>query len=225
MFRIIASACIALVATAPAVAATPRQTLINAAFFTHDKPSALLQIGQADAAAASALVRAPGDREALMMRAMAMGYSAKLNRSRTDALAARKLFEALVASDPRDPEAQVAVGGWHLDAIADLGGFVAGTAIGAKKALGLAAIDRAVALGGSRAMFTGLAAMLRLSIDGKDKRALALAEAASRGATPGALDRVMQRGCTALLPFLRAGDHRGAQLLAKRLLPFGQIAK
>ncbi|WP_371128182.1 hypothetical protein [Sphingomonas sp. YR710] len=208
---------------APALASTPRQILTEAAFQARDQPTALAQVAQSEAAANAILARIPNDREASVVRAMAIGYRAKLTRNRADALAARKLFTALVAADPRDPEAEAAIGAWHLDSVAALGGLVAGMVLGADKADGTAAMDRAVGLGGGRAMFPGLAALLRLALDPDDARARALAEEASRGSTVYPLDRLMQRSAAAVLVPLRAGDKRGAQNLAKQLLPFGRL--
>lgn len=215
--------CALMLTALPAAAATPRQTLANAAFMATDKEAALHEIDQAEAAAEAILAAKPGDREAQMIRAMATGYRARLTHNRGKALASRKMLETLAAADPRDPEAQAAIGAWHIDAISNIGSLLAGPMLGASKSTGLAALDRSVALGGDRAMFPGLAAMLRLSLDSRDKRALALAEAAARGTTPTALDRVMQRGAAALLQPLRAGDTKAAQALARRLLPFGRF--
>ena len=124
---------------------------------------------------------------------------------------------------PQDPEAQAALGGWHIDAVAALGGLTARGVLGARKAVGYAATDRAVALGGDRALFTGLAALLRLSLDPDDARGAALANAAVRGTTPTTLDRLMQRRAAELVNALKGGDRRLVQALAKRLLPLGQI--
>ena len=209
----------------PATSATPREVLTDAAFRTRDKVTALAQIGQAEAAANAILLRTPENDEAKLMRAMAIGYRAKLSRNRRDALATRKMFDSIAAADVRNAEAQAAVGGWHMDAVTELGGFVAGAALGAKKSTGLAALDRSVALGGKRAMFSGLAALLRLSLNPNDTRAQGLAEAASHGTTPFELDKVVQRSALAILVPLRAGDGRAAQKLAKQLLPFGHIPR
>ncbi len=183
----------------------------------------LSQLATVVADANAVLARAPGDSDALLTRAMAIGYRAKLNKSRSDALASRAQFEALVAKNPRDPEAQAALGGWHIDAVEALGGLTARAVLGARKATGYEATDRAVALGGDRALFTGLAALLRLSLDPEDARGAMLADAATRGTTPTVLDRMMQRR--------RGGNRRRVQgrrpalgqALAKRLLPLGQI--
>ncbi len=217
--------CATMMMAVPATAATPRQILADAAFQTRDKPTALAQVAQSEAGAAAIIAHMPNDREANVVRAMAIGYRAKLTRNRGDAMTARKLFTALASSDPRDPEAAAAIGAWHLDSVAALGGLVAGMALGAHKADGLAAMDRAVALGEGRAMFPGLAALLRLALDPEDAGARRLAEMASRGATPYPLDKLMQRSAVAILVPLRAGDTRAVQAMAKQLLPFGRLPK
>lgn len=209
---------------APAVlSATSRDMLTQAVFTARDKASALTQIAGAEANANATLARAPDDIDALLTRAMAIGYRAKLSRNRRDALESRAQLEALVAKNPRSAEAQAALGGWHIDAVAALGGLTARAALGARKAAGYAATDRAVALGGDRALFAGLAALLRLSLDPQDARGASLAAAAARGATPTTLDRLMQRRAAELVNALKGGDRRTVQALAKRLLPLGQI--
>jgi hypothetical protein len=225
LLRYLIGFCIAISAAWPAAATTPRQTLTNAAFATRDKTTALAQIAEAEDAADAILVRQPGDREAYLIRAMAIGYRAKLSRSRSSALAARKMFDALSARDPQDPEAQALVGGWHIDAVSELGGFVAGAALSAKKNLGLKALDRSVALGGNRAMYPGIALLLRLSLDPADANAERLAAMTAKGTTPFELDRLMQRAAAAILIPLRSGDRRGVQALAKQLLPFGRVPR
>jgi hypothetical protein len=134
----------------PAAAATPRETLTQAAFAARDKPAALARIAEAEAAVNAVLARQPRDREANLLAAMAIGYRAKLNKGRSEAVEAGRRFAALAAANPADPEAQAALGAWHLDAVTTLGGMMAGVALGAKKAAGLAAMDRAVACDVSR---------------------------------------------------------------------------
>ena len=209
---------------APAVAAeSSRETLTQTAFGASDRPSALRQIANVEANAAATLLRSPGDVEAQLTRALATSYRAKLTNSRADALQAKAQFEAITARNPRDAEAQAALGAWHLSAVKSLGGLVARGALGARKASGLDALDRAVALGGQRALFPGLAALLRLAIDPKDPVGASLAETAARAATPTALDRILQRRAVLLIAPLKNGDARGVQALANRLLPLGQF--
>lgn len=220
-----ALACAALIATltvAPATAATPREILTVAAFQTGDKPAALALVNQALNLAQVQLAANPGDREAQLQRAFAIGYRAKLTRSPGEAKQARTLLEGLVAANPRDPEAQLGLGGWHLDAIAD--GFLTASVLGARKAPGLAGVDQAVALSGNRAFFKAFAAMMRIRLAPKDvATARALAEAASAGSTATPLDRIGKRDADAILIPLRAGDGKTAAALAERLLPFGRL--
>jgi hypothetical protein len=211
---------------APALAqtASPRDTLIRAAFATRDKPQALALISQALAQTQAMLARNANDREARLQQALATGYRGQLNRSPSDAKATRVMLLALAASDPRDAETQIAVAGWHLTAVSDLGGFLAGTLLGARRTEGLAALDRAVVIGGNRAFFPGYAALIRIRVDSGDTTmALRLAERAATAAAPGPIDRIMQRAALRLLVPLKAGDGTAASKLAKVLLPFGTI--
>ena len=222
MFKYLAAAAM-VIAPAAAFADSGREQLTQTAFAARDKAAALAQIASVEAAANATLARAPGDSEAQMTRAMAVSYRAKLTHSRTDALAAKAQFEALAAKNPRDAEAQAAIGAWHLNAVEALGGFAARAALGARKATGVVAIDRSVALGGGRALFPGLAALLRLSLDPKDAAAPALLDAAAKGSTPTTLDRLIQRRAVQVAAVVKGGDPRLIQTLAKRLLPLGQF--
>ncbi|WP_420137605.1 hypothetical protein [Sphingomonas sp.] len=207
----------------PSSAATPRELLTQAAFQTTDKAAALQLVNQALAAAQAQLAANPHDREAQMQRGVGIGDRARLTRSPGDAKTARQIFEAFLAANPRDPEAHLAIASWHLDTVES--GFLATTMLGAKKDVGLAALDRAVALGGGRPFFSGFAAMMRIRLNPKDvATALHLAEQAAAAPAPTALDRIAKRQAQALLVPLRSGDGRTAQLLARKLLPFGRLA-
>jgi hypothetical protein len=208
---------------APAHAQSARDILTQASFGDTDEASALRRVGNAYAAAGNALRREPDDREALLMRATALGYRAKLTGNRGDAVAARRQFEALITQNPRDAEAQAALGAWHIGAVKKLGAIVGRAALGAQRSIGMSALERAVALGGDRALFPGLAALLRLELDPRDPRGRALAEQAMRAEAPTALDRILQRGAAQVLVPLRAGDAQTARRLASQLLPFGRF--
>src|ERR1700761_2590760 len=151
-----------VVCVAPAQAVTPRDELIRAAFATHDKGQALALVNQAITDSQTILTQAPGDREAKLQQALGIGYRGQLKRSPTDAKTAHGLIESLATSDPRDPEAQIAMAGWHLTAVGDLGNFLARTLLGASRDSGYAALDKAVALGGNRAFFPAYAALIRI---------------------------------------------------------------
>jgi len=215
--------CAVLCAT-PVQEETPRELLTQAGFVDRDRSVALARIDRAAAAAGQALSRSPNDAEAAIMQAMANGYRAKLLGNRGQAIAARKQYEALVVRYPRNAEAQAALGAWHVGVIAKLGRFVGRAVAGAQKAVGFEALDKSVALGGNRAMFAGLAGLLRLELDPNDARGRALVETASRAPTPTAIDGYVRKAAVAVLVPLRAGDANATKALADKLLPFGQFA-
>lgn len=226
MLRATGIAAFALVAvSAPAARAeTPRELLTAAAFQAPTKARALALVQQAISLSDKILAARPGDHEATLQRGVAIGYRAKLTRSRSDARTSLAIFEGLAARNPRDAEAQMVIAGWHLDAIEQLGSLIARTALGAKSQVGEAALNRGVALGGNRAFYLGLAAMMKIRRDpaavGDARR---WAEAAAAAATPTALDVQMKRAALAILPALRANDGKTAAALARKLLPFGRL--
>ena len=225
MRAIVATAiAIAAVVSTPAQAQSPRELLVSAAFMAPDKATALAQVETARKGADATLARTPSNREAQLQRALAIGYRAKLKRDLGDARASRRAFEALVAANPRDPEAQLALGGWHLLAIVELGPLLARTALGARKDPGMQALNRAVATGGNRALFPGYASMTLIQLDAANvARARQLAEAAAKGETPTTADRIMKARAAQLLVPLRAGNGKAAAALAAKLMPFGQL--
>lgn len=218
-----AAVAIAALAAIPVHAETARELLTRASFVDRDRAVALTRVDRASAVAGAMLARTPGDQEAALMQAMAVGYRAKLTGNRTEAISARKQYEALVVRFPHNPEAQAALGAWHVGVIVKLGRFVGRAAAGAQKGVGYGALDRAVALGGNRAMFAGLAGLLRLELDPEDPRGRALVETASVAPAPTAIDGIIRRAAAAVLVPLRAGRAKEAKLLADKLLPFGQI--
>ncbi len=219
-----AYAAMLLLVSAPVIAASPRDTLIRAAFSTRDKATALALVTDALAEASATLARNPGDREAALQQALATGYRGQLERSAGDAKTAHQDFTALARADPRNAEVQVALAGWHLTAVGELGPFLARTVIGANRDTGYAALDRAMALGGNRAFFPAYAALIRLRINPKDtKTPLMLIDKAAAAAAPTPIDRIMQRAAARVGVALRAGDDAGAQALTRQQLPFGQV--
>jgi hypothetical protein len=204
---------------------TPRELLISAAFGTHDKATALARIDAGLRAANLLLARNPADHEAGLQRAVAISYRGKLTRNRADLVAARQAFESLAAAQPRDPEAQMAIAGWNLGAVVELGPFMARAALGAKRATGLQALDKSVTLGAGRPLFPAFASLARIQLDPNDvARSRQLAEAAVQANAASPLGLIMQKRAAALLPLLRAGNGKAAAKAATRLLPFGQLA-
>ena len=208
---------------AAAALPTPRELLTQASFGDRAREPALARVDAAAAQAEATLRTAPGDREAALMDAMAICYRAKLAHSRADALLGRTLLEKLIAREPRDAEAALALGAWHVGAVHGAGALLARAVLGARKQVGFDTLDRAVTLGGGKPFFTGVAGLLRLELDPADRRGRALVEAAARSEPSTPLDRILQRSAAAELVPLRAGDAPRAQALASDLLPFGKL--
>lgn len=210
-----------LCATAPAWAETPRDLLVQAAYQERDQRAALIKIDRARIAALAASARAPGDQDAAIVAAIALAYRAKLTGARGEAIAARKQIEGVCARFPNNAEAQLALGAWHLGIVAKVGRLLARAGAGARRDTGLAALDRAVALGGGRASIIGMAGLLRIDSDPADARGRAWLDAADRATAPAALDRISQRAAATVGAALHRNDPDAAKALAQRLLPFG----
>jgi hypothetical protein len=212
------------VAAAPLHAEDARDILTSAAFTPSPKATALARVNQALDLADAACKRDPRDQNARLQRALAISYRGKLNRSRSDLLAARADLERVVAADPRNPEAHMALGAWHLGMVIELGSLLARSMFGARTATGLAELDRALALGSDRASIPVLASMHRIQLDPSDvagARRLAEMAVAARATTP--FERIMQRQAVLFLPSLRPGNGKAAAAIAKSLLPFGRV--
>jgi tetratricopeptide (TPR) repeat protein len=206
-------------------AATPRDTLIQAAFGTHDKKQALSLINDALTQTQQMLAQNSANREAQLQQALGIGYRGQLTRSPADAKAAHRALETLVTVEPNNAEAQVAIAGWHLTAVGDLGNFLARTLLGASRDDGFAALDKAVAMGGNRAFFPAYAALIRIKLNTSDTAtALHLAQRAASAQAPEQIDRILQRAAVRLIPDLQAGRGDDAARLAKQLLPFGTVS-
>lgn len=220
---IVLGLCTALAAT-PAHAESARDILVNAAYAAPDKATALRRINLALATANAALKRDPRDNGARLQSGLAISYRGALNRSRSDVVAARRLIEAAVAADPRDAEAQMALAGWHLGAIIELGSMVARAALGARREIGNKALERSLLLGGDHPSFPALAALHRIQLDPSDVAgARRLAEEATREPASTLMDRLMQKQASILLASLRKGNGKAAAATAKALMPFGRV--
>lgn len=213
---IAASLCVA----SPAIAADgAREQLTQASFGDRDRGTALKRVQGVLAG-----VRGEAGGEAALVRATALAYRAKLTGSRSDLADARKLYDTLVAAQPRNADVQLGLGAWHLSVVNKAGGLL-GRVFGASRAKGEAALDQAVALGGDHAFYPGLSALLRLKADPTDARGRQLAEQAARAGTATPLDRILQRAANALLTPLRTGRKDQVKAIAQRWLPFGAFSK
>ncbi len=201
-----------------------RDILTESAFLSTDRSAALTGIKQAIAMAQKVLVRNPKDLEARLQRAVALSYRGRLKRDRSDLQEARHEFEVVIAAAPMNAEAHMALAGWHLGGVIELGPLLGKLVLGADKARGLQELDRALALGGNRAFFPAVAALHRIQLKPPDISATRrLVELALASRTPEKADQILKHQCLALLPELYLGNGKRAARKARSLLPFGQI--
>jgi tetratricopeptide (TPR) repeat protein len=211
--------------TPEALVLAARSVLAVAAYRTPDKARALQLSNQAAALADAALARRPGDPAALLQKGIAIGYVAKLERSPGRAKAARKLMDQARSLAPGDPLAWAALGGWHGESVATLGGFLAGTALGAKKSESIKAFEAALAKGADGAVVPTFYAFTLLALDPDNApRARTLLAQAVRASPRDGFEALLWRQAEQVLPLLQKNDVAGARALAKRLQPFGTLS-
>ena len=210
--------------TPDALVLAARSVLAVAAYRTTDKARALQLSEQAVRLADSALARRADDPAALLQKGIALGYVAKLERSPGRARAARKLMDRARRLAPEDPLAWAALGGWHGESVATLGGFLAGTALGARKSESIKAFEAALAKGADGAVVPTFYAFTLLALDAEYAlRAKALLSQAVRATPRDGFELLLKRQAEQVLPLLQKNDVAGARALAKRLQPFGTL--
>lgn len=210
--------------TVPSLVIAGRATAIEAAYRTPDKARARTLLAQAVADFDAAQKKDPGNFDAIVQRGIAIGYQAKLERAPGLAKQAKKSFETALAKRPGDAVALGAMGGWHGEAVATLGKFLAGTALGAKEGESLKFYDKAVAAPGADPAIPVFYAstLLALSADNAPK-AKALLERAVKARPADGFDKLMQANARAILAPLAKGDVAGARRTAARLAPMGSV--
>lgn len=134
-------------------------------------------------------------------------------------------MEAVVARDPTYGLGWASLGGWHAGAIVSLGKFIAATVLGANIKTAFADFDKAIALDPRNPVhpaFYGLT-LLDLGTDNAPRATEMLKRVAQLPARD-AYEAQLKRTTAQVLPLLAAGDVKGAQALARKLLPFGKLA-
>lgn len=201
-----------------------RALLVVAAYRTPDKARAVALCNEAVGLADAALAKRPDFAPALLEKGIATGYVAKLERSPSKGKAARRLIDAAHAAMPDDALAWAALGGWHGEAVATLGGFLAGAVFGARKSEAIQAFETALTKPGAGAVVPTFYAfnLLALDADNAARAGALLAQASST--TPGdGFEALLKHQAEQVLPLLQKNDIAGARALAKRLQPFGII--
>jgi hypothetical protein len=210
--------------SAAALVLAGRATAIQAAFQTRDKARAAALLAAAVADFNAALAKDPGSADALVQRGIAIGYQAKLDRSPGLAKSARRDFEAALAKRPGDTVALGAMGGWHGEAVATLGKFIAGTVLGAKEAESRRFYDKALAAPGADPAIPVFYATTLLGLSAKEApRAKTLLQRALKARPADGFDRLMQAHARAILAPLEKGDIAAARATARKLAPLGNL--
>lgn len=213
--------------TAPTVSgriAGGRAASTLAVYSTPDRVEAKQMLERAEADFAEALKLSPGNQEAVLQQAITIGYRAKLANSPGLAKEARKGIESAIAKNPRDPLALAALGGWHGESVATLGSFVAGTALGAKKAESIRHFDKAMALNPQGPAVPTFYAFTLLALDADNAtQAKALLTRADKTKPADGFEALLQRNARDVLALLAKGDTAGARTLAKRRSPLGGL--
>ncbi len=202
-----------------------RAQLAVAAYETRDKAQALAQVQRAEADFDAALAKAPGNVDAQMQKAVAIGYRAKLTKAPGLAKDARARFEAVRAAHPDNALAWSAIGGWHGGAIATLGNFMASTLLGAKSSEMDRSFAQALKLDPANPSLRTIYAMTLLDLD-RNNGARAAAALNGVGAMPArdGFETLLRAQGVQLAAAIKAGDARAAQALARRLQAFGGVA-
>jgi hypothetical protein len=201
-----------------------RATMIVASFDTTDRDRAKALIDIADHDFDAALTLAPSSEDAALFKAQSIGYRGKLSKSPGLAKDTRARIEAVLKADPNNALAWASLAGWHAGAVTTLGKFLASTVLGASTKVAIADFETAIAKDPKspvHPVFYGLT-LLDLSTD-NGARATQMLQSVQRLPARDAYEALLKRATAQVLPLLTSGDVKGAQTLARRLLPFGKL--
>jgi tetratricopeptide (TPR) repeat protein len=202
-----------------------RATLIVASFDTSDRERAKTLVDQADHDFDAALQLAPDNLDAQLQKATSVGYRAKLSKSPGLGKETRSRMEAVLARDPSNALAWASIGGWHAGAVATIGKFLAGTLLGANLRVAFADFDTALAKDPKNPATPAFYGLTLLDLGPENApRALQVLQIATRNPARDAYEGLLKKAVVQVIPLLTAGDVKGAQTLARKLLPFGKLA-
>lgn len=212
-------------ATPASLVLAGRAQLSVAAYQTTDKTRALALVALAERDFDTALAKAPRSVEAQLQKAIAIGYRAKLTKSRTLGKETKARMEAVKTAHPEMALAWGAIAGWHGGAVATLGSFIAGVALGAKAKEAEADFVQAIRLDPGSPVHRTFYALTLMDLDARNvtRATQVLQPVASLPARDG-FDALLKQQGIQLLAALKTGDAKTAQALARRLLPFGMVA-
>lgn len=212
-------------ATPAALIVAGRSAIVIASFKTTDPKAALALVTAAGRDFDAALAKAPNNLEAQLQKATATGYTAKLTRSSSLAKQTRAMMEAVVARDPTYGLGWASIGGWHASSVITLGRLLASTVLGASWPTAIADFDTALAKDPQNPVHPAFYALSLLVYDtGTAPRATELLRLVARLPARDAYEALLKQSTAPVLVLLAAGNVRGAQQLARQLLPFGKLA-
>jgi hypothetical protein len=163
--------------------------------------------------------------EAQLQKAIAIAYRAQLTKGIGLAKETRRRFETIRTAHPDNSLVWGALGGWHGGAVATVGSFLAGSALGAKKSemerCYAQALKLAPGLPSTRVFF----AITLLDLDaGNATRAAGLLKGLESLPAQDGFEALLKRQGLELAAVLAKGDATAAQATARRLKAFSRIA-
>ena len=201
-----------------------RAQLSIAGYQTDSKDRALALVAAAEKDFDTALARAPGSVDAQLQKAIAIAYRAQLTRGIALAKETRRRFETIRTAHPGNSLVWGALGGWHGGAVATVGSFLAGTALGAKKTemerCYAQALKLAPGLPSTRVFF----AITLLDLDASNaNRAAGLLKGLDNLPAQDGFEAMVKRQGLELAAVLIKGDAAAAQATARKLKAFSRI--
>lgn len=202
-----------------------RATLTRAAYFTTDRATAEALIDAALIDARRGQSRDVRALEPLLQEGVALGYRAKLQQSPKVAKQAKRVFEAALLLDQKSAFAAMSFGAWNGEPIADLGGFIARTMLGATQDKALKYYDLTLSLDPQNPALPIFYAFNIYRIDDEKygAKAKALLEASLKLKPQDQFALMLQKSAREVLASMQAGDIAATSRLIRLRQPFGQI--
>lgn len=209
-------------ATLEGFVAAAKAGLYLAAYAETDKKAARALLAAATSDAEAAIALDANDIDANLQLTIAQGYAARIKTSPKRAKQARARAERLVQQAPNNGYVLGLLGGWHGEAVAAYGAFIADIAVGADTALFETYFDRAVDAAPNNPLIIAYYARLLLDIDGKGMRSKAeqLLQDIETAQAADAFEGTMKQKALALKSALAQGDERALKRLIKAQRPF-----
>ena len=195
--------------TAPGYAIAARAVLAEAVL---REASCMECLERAEKMARAGIAADPHNAFCQLWLAVALGYQSRITgivkaRLRNTPAQSRAALDQAVASDPKNPFAVSALGGWHIEVVRGGGAFLARTLYGAQESEALALFDRAVKLDPTNVAVHYQIALSLLGFE-PDKYRLRIAaelRAALGNAADTAYERKMQDRANELLGMVNHG--------------------